>query len=144
VMPPVGPLADLRLRGPNEDAETRYIQSVNDTVAKLRAELERLHHPPPAVGPPPKRQSVFPNLDLDTGNLVRPGAYRLTDETYAKLLKTLTSDPQRKIPLGLAEDIEAYYANPAAPIFTKRHPERWAAIQAELPILRGMPVTDQP
>jgi hypothetical protein len=144
MMPPIGALADLRLRGPNEDAETRYIASVNNTVARLRAALERLHHPPPAVGPPPRRQTTFPNLDLDTGALVRPGSYRLTDETYAKLLKTLTRDPKRPIPIGLQEDILAYYANPTAPIFTKRHPEKWAAIQAELPILRAMPITTQP
>jgi hypothetical protein len=144
VMPPIGPLADLRLRGPNEDAETRYIDSVNNTVASLRAALERLHHPPPAVGPPPRRQTTFPNLDLDTGALVRPGAYRLTDETYAKLLRTLTSAPKRPIPIGLQEDILAYYANPAAPIFTKRHPAKWAAVQAELPTLRTMPITTQP
>jgi hypothetical protein len=144
MMPPIGALADLRLRGPNEDAETRYIASVNNTVARLRAALERLHHPPPAVGPPPRRQTTFPNLDLDTGALVRPGSYRLTDETYAKLLKTLTRDPKRPIPIGLQEDILAYYANPTAPIFTKRHPEKWAAIQAELPTLRTMPVTTQP
>jgi hypothetical protein len=136
VMPPIGPLAELRLRGPNEDAETRYIVSVNNTVASLRAALERLHHPPPAVGPPPRRQTRYPNLDLDTGALVRPGSYRLTDETYAKLLKVLTRDPRRPIPVGLEEDILAYYANPAAPIFTKRHPAKWAAIQAELPTLR--------
>jgi hypothetical protein len=144
MMPPIGALADLRLRGPNEDAETRYIASVNNTVARLRAALDRLHHPPPAVGPPPRRQTTFPNLDLDTGAVVRPGSYRLTDETYAKLLKTLTRDPKRPIPIGLQEDILAYYANPTAPIFTKRHPEKWAAIQAELPTLRTMPVTTQP
>ncbi len=144
IMPPVGPLADLRLRGPDEDAETRYIASVNNTVASLRAALERLHHPPPSVGPPPRRQTVFPNLDLDTGALVRPGSYRLTDETYAKLLKRLTSDPSRPIPIGLQEDILAYYSKPGAPIYTKRHPEKWAAIQAELPALRAMPITAQP
>jgi hypothetical protein len=144
VMPPVGPLAELRLRGPDEAAEARYIASVNNTVAALRADLERLHHPPPAVGPPPRRQTAFANLDLDTGMLVRPGAYRLTDQTYAKLLKRLTDDPQRPIPIGLQEDILAFYANPAAPISTKRHPAEWARIQAELPTLRTMPTTPQP
>ncbi len=144
VMPPIGPLAELRLRGPNEDAETRYITSVNNTVASLRNDIERLHRPPPAVGPPPRRQTVFPNLDLDTGALVRPGAYRLTDQTYAKLLKVLTSEPNRPIPIGLQEDILAYYSKPTAPIFTKRHPEKWAAIQAELPELKSMPTTAQP
>ena len=144
IMPPVGALADLRLRGPDEDAETRYVRSVNNAVASFRAALERLHHPVPAVGPPPRRQTTFPNLDLDTGALVRPGSYRLTDETYAKLLKTLTAEPQRPIPIGLQEDILAYYANPSAPIFTKRHPAKWAAIQAELPMLRTMPTVAQP
>jgi hypothetical protein len=33
------------------------------------------------------------NLDLDTGKAVKPGTYRLADETYAQLLDRLSSAP---------------------------------------------------
>ena len=56
------------------------------------------------------------NRDLDTGQRTRPGGYSLTDETYERLLKKITDKPERGIPLGLKQDIEAYYADPNAPI----------------------------
>ena len=81
---------------------------------------------------------VIANRDLDTGQRVRPGGYRLTDETYAKLLAKITEHPERGIPLGLKQDIEAYYSDPAAPIVTKKDPAAWARVQAELLVIERM------
>ncbi|MEO6965103.1 MAG: hypothetical protein ABI076_04300, partial [Acidobacteriaceae bacterium] len=76
--------------------------------------------------------------DLDTGYLVRPGAYRLTDKTYAELLHKLTAEPSRRIPAMLRENILAYYSDPNAPISTKKNATAWKRVQAELVTLRGM------
>ena len=38
----------------------------------------------------------------------------------------------------------AYYANPDAPITTKKNPEVWAKVQTDLATLRGMPTTTEP
>ena len=43
--------------------------------------------------------------DLDTGAVVKPGGYPLTDKTYAKLLAELTKHPARPIPVQLKHDI---------------------------------------
>jgi hypothetical protein len=144
ILPPVGVLSELKLRGPDAEAEARYVHSVNATVAALRAALERLRTPPPAVGPPPRRQMAFPNLDLDTGTRALPGSYRLTDQTYAHLLSRLAADPARPIPVGLEEDVAAYYAKPDAPNFTRRNQTEWAGVQAHLAVLKTMPTTPQP
>ncbi len=144
IMPPVGPLADLKIRGPNPASEQLYIHSVNDSVAALRLALLNLRVPPPEAGPPPIRQNRYPNLDLDTGLKVSPGSYRLTDQTYAKLLDTLTRKPSRPVPIGLEEDMLAYYADPAAPITTRRDPQKWARVQSELALLKTMPTTPEP
>lgn len=144
VMPRIGPLADLAIRGPNAETEDLYVKSVNRTTASLRAALLNLRTPPPATGPKPVRQVDFPNLDLDTGKRVRPGSYRLTDETYAKLLERITRDKTLKVPVGLEEDILAYYADPNAPNTTKRHPAKWAAVQSELLVLQGMTTVPEP
>ncbi|MGH9599081.1 MAG: zinc dependent phospholipase C family protein [Terracidiphilus sp.] len=93
---------------------------------------------------PPSRQSALPNLDLDTGYVVRPGGYPLTDSTFAHLLHRLTRQPSRPIPPGVKRDILAYYANPNLPITTKKHPRQWAQVQSDLATLARMPTSAAP
>ena len=86
----------------------------------------------------------LPNRDLDTGHVVQPGGYPLTDSTYAKLLHLLTRQPNQPIPPGIKQDIQTYYANPNAPITTKNDPRLWAQVQADLATLSGMPTSPEP
>ena len=51
----------------------------------------------------------LPNRDLDTGRVVQPGGYPLTDSTFASLLHKLTRQPQVPVPMGIKEAIESYY-----------------------------------
>jgi hypothetical protein len=41
-------------------------------------------------------------------------------------------------------DILAYYANPNAPIATKKDPAKWAQVQADLITLAAMPTSTEP
>jgi len=86
----------------------------------------------------------LPNRDLDTGRVVQPGGYSLTDSTYADLLHRLTRQPTRPIPPGIKQDVLAYYANPDAPITTKKNPAHWAQVQADLATLATMPTSTEP
>ena len=86
----------------------------------------------------------LPDRDLDTGRVVQPGGYSLTDSTYADLLHRLTRHPDQPIPPGIKENILAYYANPDAPITTKKDPGKWAQVQADLEILKAMPTSSEP
>jgi len=79
------------------------------------------------------------NRDLDTGLKVRPGGYRLTDWTYAHLLDKVTTLGQ-PVPATLQRDILRYYADPAAPIATKKDKEAWERVQEQLATLKTMPV----
>jgi hypothetical protein len=124
----------LAIRGPQPEPERRYVASLNHAVTSLQAALERLD----AIA------GTLPNRDLDTGNLVIPGSYRLTDQTYAQLLARITRHPSNGIPAGLARDLLAYYADPAAPISTRSNAAAWARVQLELGILRGMATRPEP
>ena len=86
----------------------------------------------------------LPNRDLDTGQVVRPGGYRLTDQTYAELLHRLTRDPSQPIPPGIKSDVQAYYSDPDAPIATKRKPRAWAQVLADLITLAAMSTSTEP
>ena len=134
IVPKVGPLKLAAIKGPTAATEADYVRSVNLSTDALSAAIGRLVKP----------HQTLPNRDLDTGAPVRPGGYRLTDDTYAKLLHRLVEDPHHTIPPGLKADIQNYYADPEAPIHTKKNPTQWAQVQSELQTLQTMPVSNQP
>jgi len=134
IVPKIGPLKLAAIKGPNSATEEEYVRSVNQSTDALNAALTRFGG----------SHQTLPNRDLDTGAPVRPGSYRLTDDTYAKLLHRLVHDPQHTVPPGLKADVLHYYADAAAPIHTKKNLEKWARLQTELLTLQGMPVSDQP
>ncbi len=134
VLPKIGQLKLLAIKGPTDATEEQYVRSVNQSTDELKAELGLFGKPPQTLA----------NRDLDTGAPVRPGAYRLADDTYAKLLDRLVADPHHTVPPGLKSDILNYYADPNAPIHTKKNPEKWARVQSGLQTLRSMPVSTQP
>jgi len=122
-----------------------------DSTAASAAAADVNSQPPPSdplpTNPATKqsipRQSRDPrhplkNRDLDTGYVVKPGGYPLTDSTYADLLHRLAQQPSTPIPPGIKEDIETFYSNPDLPIATKKNPARWAEVQADLKTLESM------
>jgi hypothetical protein len=130
ILPKLGPLSMLAIRDPTPQTHQWYVQSVNAATDELQRLLKAGSRSP----------SSLPNRDLDTGEKVRPGAYPLTDQTYAKLLNALTRQPLQKLPAGLKQDVLDYYADPQTPISTKRNRDQWAKVQKQLDMLRRMAV----
>ena len=130
ILPKVGMLKMLAIKDPTVETERAYIASVNRSTAALAVNLQRL------MGT--KIDTGLTDRDLDTGQPVVPGGYPLTDKTYAQLLARVTQVTAEPIPAGLKQDIIAYYADPAAPISTKKKPKEWAAVQEQLQVLIGM------
>ncbi len=156
VLPKVGPLAMVAVKGPTATAEADYMHSVVSATTVMRERLAlftpveaRKALPSSATNStatlgPPDPKHPLPNRDLDTGQVVKPGGYSLTDETYADLLHRLTRKPDQPIPPGIKSDVEAYYADPNAPIVTKQHHDQWERVQADLKILAAMPTSAEP
>ena len=177
VLPKIGPLKLVDVKGPTAATEADYMHSVVQSEAALRRMLARFTPPGKnqtgsagatadnaqaqvlTVSSQTKSLTTLPgasrdaskdlrhplaNRDLDTGQVVQPGGYVLTDSTYAELLKLLTRQPGEPIPPGIKEDILAFYSNPDAPITTKKNPQQWAQVQADLVILRTMPTNPEP
>jgi hypothetical protein len=76
----------------------------------------------------PSEDLELANVDLDTGMRTQPGAYRQTDNTYARLLNEITTRPGTKIPPRLRDDILMFYSDPSAPINTKNDRRAWARV----------------
>ncbi len=139
ILPKVGKLKLLAIKGPTSETEVDYIHSVIVSTNELNRTLRRFTPPaasgthantPPSTPPtskeiaaqPVPRQSRDPfhpltNRDLDTGYPARPSSYSLTDETYATLLHRLTLTPANPIP-------PAYRAtsSPTTPTLTSPSP----------------------
>lgn len=153
VLPKVGPLSMVAVKGPTPATEADYMHSVVSSTSAMRAQLARFTPPearlastaghayPLAQLEPLDPEHPLPNRDLDTGQVVKPGGYLLTDETYAGLLEKLTSAPDKPIPPGIKADVQAYYSDPNAPIATKQHADQWQKVQEELKILAAMPTS---
>ncbi len=130
ILPKVGPLSLLAIRVPTTQTQQWYVESLNSATEALRDLLSKEN----------LEAQALPNRDLDTGQKVQPGAYRLTDQTYASLLRAITMQPSAKLPSGLKQDVLDYYADPQAPIDTKKNRAQWAEVQKQLVVLRGMDV----
>ncbi len=137
IVPKVGPASDLSIKIPTEETESKYVASVNRSLDLYAELLGRLHQFPAQT---PEATLQLNNRDLDTGYIVQPGGYPLTDETYAKLLTIITAKPDQPAPSGLKRDILAYYSDPKSPIITKKNTKAWQRVQSELAVLQGMPV----
>ena len=135
IIPKIGVVSDLAIRGPNKQTEQWYVRSVNDTMAQFRDVLHNLREQP-------NTPVVLANRDLDTGELVKPGAYPLTDKTYAELLRRITAEPSRNVPFGIRRDLLAFYSDPNSPIVTKKNREAWQHVQDNLATLREMPLRE--
>jgi len=176
IIPKVGPIKMVSVKGPTVDTDRQYVHSVLRSTDLLSATLRRFT-PPPATGPgapiaaaadvhsqpppsdalpahPEAEQNVvrgsgdprhpLRNRDLDTGYVVKPGGYPLTDVTYCKLVHRLASKPTQAIPPGIKEDILAYYADMNLPFATKKKDGDWQKLQADLTTLRSMPTSNEP
>jgi len=102
-VPKIGGASDLAIKIPTPKTEEWYLQSVNHTLDTFR---ETLHKHLSGADPSP-----LANLDLDTGKPARFGDYPLADQTYAELLFRLASNPDRRIPADLKQNIMEYYAS---------------------------------
>jgi hypothetical protein len=133
ILPKIGPLKMLAIKGPTPGTEDEYVRSVDRSVDLLNGVLQRFGAP---------RQSL-PNKDLDTGAPTIRGTYALTDDTYAKLVKRLTADPAHSIPPGLKQDVLAFYKDAGANVPPEKK-AAWERLQKQLAILSKMSVSNEP
>ena len=105
LLPRIGALSDLAIKVPTPQTQDLYIKSVNHAIAVYAGFLQQVGQP-------------LPNLDLDTGEMNRAGAYALTDKTYATLLHRIVKNAGPIAP-DLKRDILHYYGDANAKTTTE-------------------------
>jgi hypothetical protein len=130
VVPKVGPFSGLAFHPPTPAMEQLYMGSFNETLVHYRELLLAQQ----------ERRLQLANDNLDTGAVTGAAAYRLTDETYAKLLDKTSGKP---IPEVLRQDLLSYYTDLEKPFATKQNSKAWHKVIKELDTLKSMPQTKQ-
>jgi Zinc dependent phospholipase C len=126
-VPKIGPFKALDFKIPNQKAEDLYVASVNHTLDDYRNLLEEVR----------ERKLRLANTDFDTGRPTRAGEYTLTDNAYARLLDQLSQNSFQQITPELRQNILTFYADPHAPLATKRNAERWSKTRDQLTRLKN-------
>ncbi len=104
VLPKIGPLQPLAFKPPTPEAEELFYKSFNATVDNYSLMLSQMQ----------RREPALTNLQLDTGKPTEPDEYKLTDETYAELLKKLVKSEFKHMTPALQADILKFYSKPNA------------------------------
>ena len=132
IMPRVGIFKGLGFKVPTRQTEDLYIASVNDTIEMYDRLLTKLR-----AG----ERLDLPNMDFDTGKKTVAGEYRLTDETYSKLIRKLDERKFDHLTPGLRADILKFYVDPKAKVDTKKDAAEW---QKTMDSLRALRATEPP
>lgn len=137
IMPKIGPLKVLKPIMPNTQQQDEYIRSVNHTVDAYDHRLEQLG----AVSSVSKLVTAsgtntfdLPPMNLDTGDSIRFGQYRLADKTYEKLIHYYLHENRGISPIILAH-LEAFYSTPPSSD-DKITPNHLGKIETDLKRLR--------
>ena len=126
VVPKMGPFSGLAFHPPTPAVEQLYMNSFNKTLIHYRALLlaQKEH------------RLQLPNDNLDTGDVTGAAAYRLADNTYAKLLDKTSG---KSVSEALRQDLLSYYADLGKPFATKQNSKAWHKLVKELDTLKSTP-----
>jgi hypothetical protein len=134
LVPKVGPFRGLSYKDPTPQTEDLYMQSVNQTITALRAEMNRVR----------QGDVEFAAIDLDTGEPTRAGEYNLADETYRELVRRLKSDDFAHTDASLQTALLRYFANFRPQLRNSSDSRRWAEDESALSSLQTLPLSQEP
>jgi hypothetical protein len=99
-LPKIGPLRTLAFKPPTPEAEELFYHSFTTTVENYTQLIGQLKQ---------EERLRLANMQLDTGDPTKPNTYKLTDETYAKLLLKLAKSDFEKVSPALRQDILSFF-----------------------------------
>jgi hypothetical protein len=126
IVPKVGPFKALAFKKLTPETERLYMASFNAAVDRYRTLL---------AGQAGARFEL-PNENLDTGEITKPGEYKLTDAAYARLLDKL-KDRYAEAPQELRGNILAFYRDLSVSFSTKTSGADWDMLLKELDRLKA-------
>jgi Zinc dependent phospholipase C len=128
IVPRLGPFETIAFKPPTAETERWFVDSFTVTVERYRA----------LIADAQRGRIQTENRNFDTGRPVGAGEYTLVDETYAELVHRLAALQAKGTPAPppMIANLKAFYADPNAPIETKKHKGEWNRLRRELDTLR--------
>ena len=123
----MGPLKALSFLPPTAQTARLFEDSFNQTLDEYRRLLADTGG----------NRLALQNRDFDTGQLTRPGEYRLADNAYAKLAQKLAERDPGTVDAELLKNVLGFYADLDQPFATKKDAKQWQKTLAALEKLRG-------
>lgn len=125
-IPKVGPFRMFAFQTTTTQTEALFQESFNQTVI----EYKRLIASSVEGGRP------LSNTDLDTGKDTHPGEYKLTDETYGKLIVRLNQQKFKNVTPEIKSCLLDFYKNPESANAVKAKKGKWREIATALDNLK--------
>jgi Zinc dependent phospholipase C len=125
LIPKFGSLKALQYKDPTPQTEDLYIKSMNNVVRVYVEEAHKIE----------AGKNDLPDRNLDTGDLTKPGQYRLADEAYSELVLLLAKHNFAGVTPGLRENILQYFSTNKASLSLKR--KQWRKTEEALQLLKA-------
>jgi hypothetical protein len=129
LLPPIGPLADLKFKMPTPAVEDLFMQSFNRASLQYAGKLKSEQ----------SKTLVLPDENYDVGAFTAPGAYALADDSQAFLLNKLASKHFTTVTPAIKAELLTFYRDLNAPFHTKHKPKEWKQVLSELAELKSLP-----
>lgn len=126
ILPKIGPLKTLAFKAPTADTDKLFQESFNRTMDSYRGLLAARD----------LRELKIENRDFDTGELSRPGEYRMADRAYAKLAGKLAA--KDSVDPIVRDSILAFFEDLGQPYKIKADPKEWRETVAAVEKLRSL------
>jgi hypothetical protein len=129
LLPPIGPLKDLRLKMPTGEVEKLFMQSFTRATTQYGTVLAQSE----------KGSLRLDDPNYDVGVLTPPGTYFLQDRSEAFWLHKLAEKDFATVTPPIRAELLAYYRDLDVPLDTKKHKKEWTQLLAELQTLKSQP-----
>ncbi len=127
LLPPVGPLRDLKLKIPTAAVEKLFTDSF-DRSAKQFSQM---------IDPAMAGGLRLEPRNYDVGVITRAGVYRLDDEVHCFWVGVLSAKNFATVTPAIRLELLRYYSDLDAPIATRKDKRKWQQLTTELHVLNG-------
>jgi hypothetical protein len=127
LLPPIGPLRDLKLMIPTPAVEKLFIDSFDRSTKQFAEKINEVMSGSLKLEP----------KNYDVGVVTPPGSYRLDDQAQCYWLTLLAAKNLTTVTPAIRNELLRYYSDLEAPIATKNDRKKWRQLVAELQQLKA-------
>ena len=127
LLPPIGPLRDLKFKIPTPAVERLFIDSFDRSAKEFAEKINENKGGSLELEP----------KNYDVGIVTTAGSYRLDDQVQCYWLTLLAAKNLTTVTPAIRNELLSYYSDLEAPIATKKDKKKWGQFVAELQQLKA-------